>query len=466
MLGESVTTPASATIEVGGSSPPAWQQRWMRAFCLGLVRLFYREISISGAELLPKAGPWLVASNHPNGLLDPIVLRIGLQRPVGFLAKSTLFGNRLGRLAMLSFGGLPAYRQVDGQDTAKNQATFEQCRHVLRRGQILSLFPEGVSHSDPGLRPFKTGAARIALSYQAQRDQQGGEPLWLVPVGLTYTAKETFRSAAALTVGQPIDVAAFAAAHPDESQAARELTALLEQRLADAVLQADSQELWRGLLAVAAWTDAGAARDLGVRQLRARRLAAHWTALSARDPGAAAELQEQARALVRMLRAVGLDDPLALEDPPIQPRRLAGQLTSLVLLAPLAAVGAALGWLPYRAVRPLARKLAGSETDLISTIKALLGSLVMALWWSLQAALAGAIWGWRAALAAALLGPLGGWVALRWGDRLELRRDALRAAWLTLGQASAAREVRQRRAELAASIDSALGDAAAASVPQ
>lgn len=430
----------------------------MRLFCLGLVRLFYREISVAGAELLPVSGPWLIASNHPNGLLDPIVLRLGLQRPVGFLAKSTLFGNPLGRLAMLSFGGLPAYRQVDGQDTAKNQETFERCREVLRRGQILSLFPEGVSHSDPALRPFKTGAARIALSYEAQRGQQGGDPLWLVPVGLTYTAKETFRSAAALTIGQPIDIAAFMATHPSEALAARELTALLQQRLAEAVLQADSQELWRGLLAVAAWTDAEAARDLTVRQLRARRLAARWSELSASDPRAAAQLQEQAQTLVRMLRAVGLDDPLALEDPPIAPRRLVQQLTSLVLLAPLAAVGAVLGWLPYRAVRPLARKLAGAETDLISTIKALLGALVMTTWWTLQTALAGAVAGWQAAVAVALLGPLGGWVALRWGDRLELRRDALRAAWLTIGRASAAQQVRMRRAELAASVEAALRD--------
>lgn len=428
----------------------------MRGFCLGLVRLFYREISVCGAERLPANGPWLIASNHPNGLLDPIVLRLGLQQPVGFLAKSTLFGNPLGRLAMLSFGGLPAYRQVDGQDTGKNQETFELCRAVLRRGQLLSLFPEGVSHSDPALRPFKTGAARIALSYQDQRAELGGEPLWLVPIGLTYTAKETFRSAAALTVGQPIDVAAFAASHADPTHAARELTTLLEQRLADAVLQADSQELWRGLLAVAAWTDADAARDLTLRQQRARRLAARWAELSASDPQAAAQLQEQAQSMVRMLRAVGLEDPLALEDPPLQPLRLARQLASLVLLAPLALVGALLGWLPYRAVRPLARKLAGTETDLISTIKALLGALVMAVWWSLQTALAGALWGWQAALALALLGPLGGWVALRWNDRLELRRDALRAAWLTVGRARAAQQVRGRRAELAAAVEAAL----------
>lgn len=437
--------------------PDSLGARLIRGGCLGLVRLFYREIHVAGAERLPAEGPWLIASNHPNGLLDPLVLRLGLHRPVGFLAKSTLFGNPIGRAAMEAFGALKAFRQSDGQDTAKNEQSFEHCRALLRRGGFLCLFPEGVSHSDPALRPLKTGAARIALSYQQQRQERGGPPLWLVPAGLTYDAKETFRSTAAVTVGQPIDVAAFAEAHGSDPAAARALTELLQQRLAQAVLQADSQELWRGLLAVAAWTDPQAARDLALRQQRAQRLAERWSELSARDPATALALQERARDLVRSLRAVGLDDPLALEAPPPSPARLLQPLVSLVLLLPLAAVGALLGWLPYRVVRPLAVRLAGTETDLVSTIKALLGALTLTLWWAAEAALAAKLAGWPLGLAVALLGPLGGWVALRWSDRLETRRDALKAGWLTLRHEAVAGQIRQRRAELAQAVEAALG---------
>jgi hypothetical protein len=231
--------------------------------------------------------------------------------------------------------------------------------------------------------------------------------------------------------------------------------------LAQAVLQADSQELWRGMLAVAAWTDPQAARDLALRQQRAHRLAERWTELNASDPATALALQEQARDLVRSLRAVGLDDPLALEAPPLSALRLLQPLVSLLLLLPLAAVGAALGWLPYRAIRPLAVRLAGTETDLISTIKTLLGILALGIWWAAEAALAGFWGGWQAGLAVALLGPLGGWVALRWTDRLETRRDALRAGWLTLRNDAVAGQIRQRRAELAAAVEATLSTAAA-----
>ena len=68
------------------------------------------------------------------------------------------------------------------------------------------LFPEGVSHNSPKLLPAKTGAARIALG--AVSIDSGGEPLDLriVPVGLFYTSKTTFRSEALLHFGESFRV--------------------------------------------------------------------------------------------------------------------------------------------------------------------------------------------------------------------------------------------------------------------
>ncbi len=171
------------------------------------MRLYYPARVLDGADRIPPGKPVIFVVNHPNGLLDPLVLRIATGRPSHFLAKSSLFKNPLGRLAMDAFGSLPVYRphESSAADVARNEETFARCRRELARGGALALFPEGTSHSDPQLRPLKTGAARIALSAEAEQD--GNLGLTIVPVGLAYDRKTAFRSSVLLVVGEPIAVA-------------------------------------------------------------------------------------------------------------------------------------------------------------------------------------------------------------------------------------------------------------------
>ena len=116
--------------------------RLIRFLILRLVELFYPRIEVDGRENLPP-GPLLFVSNHPNGLLDALVLMVGLRRHVAFLAKSTFFANPVGRWLMQAFGALPVYRQRDeglegggqGDRANRNEATFARCRALLRGGQ-------------------------------------------------------------------------------------------------------------------------------------------------------------------------------------------------------------------------------------------------------------------------------------------------------------------------------------------
>jgi 1-acyl-sn-glycerol-3-phosphate acyltransferase len=135
--------------------------RWLAEAC---VRVYYPRRSIEGAEHVPAAGPALYVANHPNGLLDPLVLRVSIGRAVRFLAKSTLWGNPFGRLAMDAFRCLPVYRQQDvaiderGRSVARNEESFARCRAALGAGEELALYPEGTSHSDPRLKPLRSEA--------------------------------------------------------------------------------------------------------------------------------------------------------------------------------------------------------------------------------------------------------------------------------------------------------------------
>ena len=411
----------------------------LRAWALGVVRVFYPWRAVSGRSHAPARGPVLVVANHPNGLVDPLLVRLALGQPVAFLGKSTFWQNPFFRACMEAFDGLPVYRAHEA-DTRQNDATFAACRDRLARGGWLALFPEGKSHDATTLQPLKTGAARIALAAAA-----AGAPVVVLPVGLCYADKETFRSAVAVAVGRPVPVPAGAT--PDDRAAVQALTAAITAALGEVVLQAEDATLWRAFLAVAAWTGATA---LDAREARARALSRAWSALLAADPEAAEALAEEVRAYARALAAVGVQDPFSIEA--ATPGPAAGSLLALVALAPLALLGAALGWLPYRAIRPLSRRLAAGHADVVGTIKLLAGSLLLPLWWAAQAAAAAALAGPAEALLVLLLGPLCGALALHWDERRVRRLDALRGIALRLFRPDTALALAQRRRELTAAV--------------
>src|SRR5258705_13462693 len=102
-----------------------------------------------------------------------------------------------------AFDAIPVHRRQDaGSDPSQNRETFDTARAVLARGGAIAIFPEGQSHSDPKLRPLKTGAARIAFGAAAGLAESS--PIRIVPAGLFYPAKRPFRSAAPLYFWGPL----------------------------------------------------------------------------------------------------------------------------------------------------------------------------------------------------------------------------------------------------------------------
>ena len=257
--------------------------RWLAE---ALVRLYYPRRSVEGAERMARDRPVIFVANHPNGLLDPLLLRVATGRPARFLAKSTLFRNPR-RLAMSAFGSIPVYRAHESSGgSSRNEESFARCRAALARHEALALFPEGVSHSDPQLRPLKTGAARIALSAEAEHPHALG--LGSYRSGSYYERKALFRSRVLLVVGEPLPVAPLLPAYrADERATVDALTDEIRTRLDEVVLQAESRELLAGIARVARWTGAAPtedADDLAAQHRRARELLAAYGRLRARDP--------------------------------------------------------------------------------------------------------------------------------------------------------------------------------------
>ncbi|MDX5347490.1 MAG: lysophospholipid acyltransferase family protein [Hymenobacteraceae bacterium] len=208
------------------------------------LRIFYREIVVQYPERLRQKGPLLLVVNHPNTLMDPLLVAAQLKQPVYFLTKSTFFISPLQSKILRHLNLIPIYRAQDvppEQQARANDITFKTCYQYLNKGKSLLIFPEGTSVNERRLRPFKTGAARMALGAEAQANFKLG--VKLLPVGLNYSDPTRFGGDVLVNVGEPIVVAGYEAAYrADAMQAAKQLTEKLEQELKKLVVITDTDE--------------------------------------------------------------------------------------------------------------------------------------------------------------------------------------------------------------------------------
>lgn len=164
------------------------------------VWAYFRRIDGDGLEHLPAKGALILASNHTNALVDPLVIQFVSPRRLTMTAKASLAGNAYVGFLLWAFDAIRFQRPAESgirAAAAANRAAIEACRERLARGEALCVFPEGKSHSEPAMLPFKLGVARIALAHEG--------PVAIVPVGLYYERKERFRSAVAVRFGPPLD---------------------------------------------------------------------------------------------------------------------------------------------------------------------------------------------------------------------------------------------------------------------
>jgi glycerol-3-phosphate O-acyltransferase/dihydroxyacetone phosphate acyltransferase len=214
--------------------PPAGSLLW-RLVRLA-VRVFYRVERVGPP--VPDGALVLVA-NHPNTLLDPSVIQATTGRPVRFLAKSTLFRDRVLGPIIRRSGAIPVYRKMDaGADTSRNAEMFAAVQDALANRHAICLFPEGISHVSGRLEPLRSGAARMVLSSAA-----AGCPVTIVPVGLNFDRLPMFRSRVVAIFGQPFDAADLVDLFGrDPVAAVRALTDRITDHLRAILVEADPRE--------------------------------------------------------------------------------------------------------------------------------------------------------------------------------------------------------------------------------
>ena len=402
------------------------------------LRFFFRRIETVNAHVVPKGTGVLFVLNHPNGLIDPALVFVALPRRISFLAKSTLFRMPVISFLLRTVEALPLYRKIDaGEDVSKNQRTFELCRDLLKRGGSIALFPEGISHNSPKMLPAKTGAARIALGTVSTHPEEENIDVKIVPVGLYYTNKTTFRSEALLHFGEPFTVPKIA---PDDDgqpprDAVRELTAKIEDELSEVTLNAETEaELHVARIAEAIFASAEQNHHLG-EKLDFLKNYIGDAGPKRTSPGEAL-LDENLRAYDSKLDAFGLAPEhlsLAQLSRGFVIYRAFVQTWVLVLLSPFSIFGAILHAPAYQLCKLVAYLYSrhGAD-DVASTVKVLAGMIFVPFTWFVAAAVMYILAGWQLALASIPFSFLCGWAALYSLEEIEEMRGWAKAIWLFL----------------------------------
>jgi 1-acyl-sn-glycerol-3-phosphate acyltransferase len=461
-----------------------------------IVRRYFREVEVTGLEHLPEDGGGLLVSWHPNGMIDPGLILTHFPRQVIFGARDGLFRwPGLGWM-MKKMGAVPIYRAMDKSSLDEearrkaNDDSLNALASAVAEGRYSCLFPEGDSHDAPYLLDLKTGAARFY--YQArQLKREGLDDPVIIPVGLHYDAKRTFRSSALVAFHPPIPLSEYLESlpAPDEPpqllrERYRQLTAEIERVLREVVRATESWELHylmhrvRKLSRAERSVRAGA--ELGKPGMAERTLgfARVWAGYYARlesHPEEVAALRGRLSEYDQDLRALGIEDHELDRPPPLASPWLAAILVLQVvlvflLLPPILLVGYLVNLPPALGLMAISRKFAKRKKD-ESSIKLMFGVIAFPLTWIAAGIGAGLTHQWLhelfpripntpilAGLLVVLLAIVGGMVALRY---LRLARETGRAVRIRLTRArrkSALARLRVERAELYDAIMMLLGD--------
>ena len=92
---------------------------WLRMFLRLVVRVFFRQVEVVGLEHVPERGPVIFAGNHPNSLIDPLLIVVSCGRVVRFAAKDVLFRSPFLRPVLRALGAVPIARRSDHADARR-----------------------------------------------------------------------------------------------------------------------------------------------------------------------------------------------------------------------------------------------------------------------------------------------------------------------------------------------------------
>ncbi len=365
--------------------------RLLRKVAHTLIKKYYPKIQITGAERIPSDGPVLFCANHPNSLIDPILIGITAKRPVSFMAKAPLFKAPVIGPLMHALGMVPAYRgRDDSSQVKKNQKSLGRVVKGLKEGRAMGIFPEGVSSDLRQLGLVRGGASRIAL----EALEGGVDDLVIIPLGINYERKQQLGSKVWINVGEPVPLKTFAEEHASEGKTPtedkvlrRQLTHTIEDRLKSVIVHLDNAE-WDPLLDdLETLVDHSKHKaSLKVPKLmRRKRIADALNYFYKEQPEVGEEVVGQIKDYHQKVQSAGLviDDPILQRSSLKTTFKILGKLLHLIIWFIPATVGTLGNIVPFVITRFIAGKVQQEGMKTTAQARIGIGIPIYLIWYGL-----------------------------------------------------------------------------------
>lgn len=154
-LGDSVRN----AMEASGLTKEELAYRVLPIFLLSIIKRYLR-VTVAGIENIPKTGPCIVIANHSGFMgFDALMLSYQIFRKL----------NRIPHIITHKLWFIVPEISVHAKKLGLVPATFENGLKILKRKELLVLFPEGEEGNFKPtryryrLRPFRRGFVRLAL---------------------------------------------------------------------------------------------------------------------------------------------------------------------------------------------------------------------------------------------------------------------------------------------------------------
>jgi glycerol-3-phosphate O-acyltransferase / dihydroxyacetone phosphate acyltransferase len=206
---------------IGDGPQLSRRERGIKKVVSWLVALLYERVEVYQPPGATAHGPELGVANHFGGFADPLLLIHAMDRVPRFIASDVIWRYPVAGRVLSWVGAIPVHKRDDAGPGTDNRSMFAATHDALGDGDLVVIFPEGITVDDPSIARIKTGAARIALGARAA----GVDGLQIIPAGIHYEDKASLRSKVFVNIGHGISLDVW----PDGGEERETVVALTEE---------------------------------------------------------------------------------------------------------------------------------------------------------------------------------------------------------------------------------------------